>query len=162
MAVFLCRWPNGDVSIVSARTAREARIILDEFANADHAKIVRMNEFLVDLKLNNCGRLELSQLGEATYDEVMKQAYPVLSETLTSDALSRLSVGGAKYRALVRDAVELERKRMSARRRRLPAAKTELGSALQSAHDFPAAKADALVDEFATERLEELDSDTVH
>ncbi len=39
MAVFLCRWPNGDISIVSARNKDDAIVKLDEIGNADHADL---------------------------------------------------------------------------------------------------------------------------
>ena len=162
MAVFLCRWPNGDVSIISARTKREAIVHLDEFANADRAMIVRMNDFLIDLNLNDQGELELSRFGDATHEELMERAYPVLWETLTSDALLDLTEDSPQFDAIVLDAVRLERNRLRAQRRRLPAAKTELGRALQQEHDFPAAMVDDLVDESADKLLVELDSDIVH
>jgi hypothetical protein len=38
MAMFLCRWPNGDFSIVSAATKSDAVELLDEWGNAEQAK----------------------------------------------------------------------------------------------------------------------------
>ena len=34
MRIFLCRWPNGDVSIVSAPNKDDAIVALDEFTSA--------------------------------------------------------------------------------------------------------------------------------
>ena len=45
MPVFVCRWRNGDLSIVVAQNKEEATIRLDEFGNADHADIFRVKEF---------------------------------------------------------------------------------------------------------------------
>jgi hypothetical protein len=44
MPIFLCRWPNGDVSIVSAPNKDDAIEALDEFDNADHADISQLRE----------------------------------------------------------------------------------------------------------------------
>ena len=35
MPVYLCRWPNGEVSIVQARDKTDAIFRLDEFDNAE-------------------------------------------------------------------------------------------------------------------------------
>lgn len=46
MPVYLCRLPNGDVSIVGACNKSDAIVVLDEFDNAEHAEISRLNELL--------------------------------------------------------------------------------------------------------------------
>ena len=85
MPVFLCRWPNGDLSIVAAKNREEAIIRLDEFGNADDADIFQTSDFVVDFKLNHQGKLELSEFGEATYEGIMEKGYPLLWKSLTSD-----------------------------------------------------------------------------
>ncbi len=42
MPLYLCRWPNGDVSVLMARNKTDAIIQLDEFDNADYAEISRL------------------------------------------------------------------------------------------------------------------------
>jgi hypothetical protein len=42
MPNYLCRWPNGDFSIVNARTKGEAIEMLDEWGNAEQAFLSRM------------------------------------------------------------------------------------------------------------------------
>jgi hypothetical protein len=37
--VYFCRWPNGDLSIVSAPNREEAVVRLDEFGNADGVEL---------------------------------------------------------------------------------------------------------------------------
>jgi len=64
MPIFLCRWQNGDVSIVSARNKDDAIVALDEFDNADHAEISELKEqFLADFRLTDDG--PASQLSHA-------------------------------------------------------------------------------------------------
>jgi hypothetical protein len=76
MPLYLCRWPNSDVSVVQARNKTEAIIRLDEFENAEGAQISRLSDFLVDFHLGDDGRLEFGTFGEATEDEIMETAYP--------------------------------------------------------------------------------------
>jgi len=83
MPLYLCRWPNSDVSVVQARNKTEAIIRLDEFENAEGAQIIRLSDFLVDFHLNDEGRLEFGTFGEAAEDEIMETAYPELEELKT-------------------------------------------------------------------------------
>ena len=39
--MFMCRWMNGDVSFVSARTKEDAIVKLDEWDDAEGAEIFR-------------------------------------------------------------------------------------------------------------------------
>ena len=51
MAVFLCRWPNGDISIVEARNKADADFKLDEFGNADQADLYQLRNFMMDFEI---------------------------------------------------------------------------------------------------------------
>ena len=64
MPVYLCRWPNGAVSIVQARNKTEAIIRLDEFDNAETSEISKLDELLVNFDLDDEGSLQLNQIGE--------------------------------------------------------------------------------------------------
>ncbi len=55
MPVFLCRWPNGDISIAAARTKDDVIEKLDEFGNADHADLFQLRDFMVDFTLKDDG-----------------------------------------------------------------------------------------------------------
>ena len=153
MAIYLCRWPHGDVSLVSATNKREAIIILDEIGNADGAKLWRLDGFLVHLALNDDGDLELAQVGEETYVDVMEKAYPHLWDTQGAvlDAEERGTPGADR----IREAVEFERERLASQRRKAGSkdARTGIGRRLQEDHDMSSALADALVDRFAEEAL---------
>ena len=161
MPLYLCRWPNGDVSIVMARNKTDAIIQLDEFDNAEYAEISRLNEFLVDFRLDNEGHLELAGLGEATENTIMQTAFPELEAALTSDELLALKPESPQYRKKVREAVEWERKRLwdKQREKKVRKPKTELGKRLQKSMAASTALVDRWVDEMAEEILEESESD---
>ena len=84
-----------------ARNKTDAIIQLDEFENAEYSEISRLNEFLVDFRLNNEGRLELAELGEATENAIMKTAFPDLEEKLISDEPLALKPESPQYRKKV-------------------------------------------------------------
>src|SRR5689334_712590 len=46
MSMFMCRWPNGDLSFVHAPSKEEAIIALDEWDNAELAEITRVSDFM--------------------------------------------------------------------------------------------------------------------
>jgi hypothetical protein len=159
MPALVCRWPNGDLSMVVAQNKAEATIRLDEFGNPDHAEIFQVKGFLIYLRLNDLGRLEVSEFGEEADEQIMRRSYPLLWKTLISDELAQLKENSPKYRHLVRKAVEGERTRMGQQKKRLPKARTEAGKRLQEQHDFPAAKADRLVEQYGQKLLEDQDED---
>ena len=147
MPIFLCRWPNGDVSIVSARNQDDAIEALDEFDNADHAHISQLREqFLVDFRLNDDGHLELNQFGEATLNEIMEKAFPELEKTYSEDP------------AVIHQAVERERKRLWKKKKKLKQAKTERGQEIQKQMGAAAVVADRAVERGANEILKNFHS----
>jgi hypothetical protein len=87
MPVFLCRWPNGDCSIVSARTEAEAIEHLDEVANAEGCPITQLSHLQVHFTLTDEGRLALEGMGEATEDEIFEFCYPELDHALAMGAM---------------------------------------------------------------------------
>lgn len=153
MPVFLCRWPNGDVSIVAARNKDDAIYELDEFDNADHAQISQLKEFLVDFRLSDQGDLQLNQFGEGTYHQIMTKAFPELEKTVLSDELNRLDEGSDEYKAAIRNAVELERKRLWRKRRKVKEAKTEFGKRLQKELGAAAVVVDRAIERRASKIL---------
>jgi len=153
MPVFLCRWPNGDISIVAARNKNDAISELDEFDNADHAQIYQLNDFLVDFRLGDEGDLELNQFGEGTYDQIMRKAFPELEKTILSDQLDSLKERSKEHKAAIRSAVELERKRLWGKKRKVKQAKTELGKRLQKELGAAAVVVDRAVERRAKEIL---------
>ena len=94
MHMYLCRWENGDFSVVQARTKLDAIVKLDEVGGAEASFLTKMNECQIHFALTNEGRAardgssqyadseedrpELSVLyalesfGEWTYEEIEK------------------------------------------------------------------------------------------
>ena len=80
MPIFMCRWPNGDLSFVSSRSREDAIVLLDEWGNAEEAELRRVQDFIVDFRLTDDGELELQVFGENSEDDIRNRAFPVLSK----------------------------------------------------------------------------------
>ena len=154
MPVFLCRWPNGDASIVYAADADDAAILLDEFGNPDEAELHHLENLLVDFRLEDDGTLQAAQWGEATQQEILENAFPHLDAALSEFVHPDSDPPWDPER--VRAAVELERKRGQKKRRRGKAreARTELGRELQKSLGAPAALIDRLTEQVGEKILE--------
>jgi len=85
MPLFLCRWPDGDCSVVWAPHLEDAIVELDQVANAEACPITQVRAFQIHFVLNDEGKLVLEALGEGTEEEIVSFAYPVLKQAL-SDA----------------------------------------------------------------------------
>ncbi len=113
MPLYICRWPNGDLSFVSARNKTEAVAIcrLDEFGACEESWLIQVPDFfMLDFRLDDVGRLELQQIGEELEEFIYSKAYPALSDVV-------LSHNGAEeqtdaYLAALREAVQKERERL--------------------------------------------------
>ena len=162
MPAYLCRWPNGDVTLLNARNRDDAVILLDEFDDADLAELYRLDSLMVDLRLSDDGQFKLCALGESTRAEIIQTAFPELAATLASDDLIGLDFEGEEYRAKVRHAVNNERKRkLSQTHGRAREPSTELGKRLQQQTGASTTLVDHWVDSFAREVLEDTDDETV-
>src|SRR5260370_28177552 len=84
MAIYLCRWPNGEFSIVNAKTKGDAIEMLDEWGNAEQALLSRMTDCMFDFRLGDDGQFELANIGESTHDGIMKTCFPDLNKTLAT------------------------------------------------------------------------------
>ena len=80
----MCRWPNGDLSFVSAEKEEDAIVMLDEWDNAEVAELTQVQNFMVDLRLTDGGELELQAFGEQSQDDIWDRAYPVLAQAKSS------------------------------------------------------------------------------
>ncbi len=80
--MFMCRWMNGDVSFVAARTKEDAIVILDEWDDAEGSEISQIRDFMVDFRLNDDGDLELAEFGESCRDTILEKAYPRLLDAI--------------------------------------------------------------------------------
>jgi hypothetical protein len=115
MPLYLCRWPNGDCSIVLARNTEDAVLRLDETGAALPEYLSVMHSCLIDLALTDDGNLALENMGEDSLDE-MDDVYPILTEAhrLASNAgENERSV--SERAALISAAVRAERERLTER-----------------------------------------------
>ena len=149
--MFMCRWPNGDVSFVSARNKEDAIVMLDEWGNAELAECRQIQNFMADFKLTDDGELELQAFGERSQDDIWNRAYPVLAQARLKaprDSEGELTESG---KDVIRKAVGAEKERLTDKKPKLP--DTELGRSLQSQTDAPAALVNRYVKQVATEAL---------
>ena len=115
MAIFLCRWPNGEFSIVSATTKADAIELLDEWGNAEQALLSRMPDCMFDFRLLDDGHIELVNIGESTHELIMEACYPELDKAFASAEWDETGPGfgySEKGHEQIRKAVELERTRL--------------------------------------------------
>ncbi len=125
--MFMCRWPNGDVSFLSARNKEDAIIMLDEWDNAELAELRLIRDFMVDFRLTDKGELEFQSFGEDCQNEIFGKGN-------------------------IRKAVEAERTRLVATKNP-KLAETELGKTIQKQLGAPAALVDRRLKAVATEIL---------
>src|SRR5262249_49747036 len=107
--LYLCRWPNGDFSLVKADSRKDAVVQLDEWAGAEPAWLVPVDTCMIDFRLSDRGQLE-AEFGEETEDFIWEKCYPELDEVLSSSDVRNLS--GKRQREAankIRRAVEHER-----------------------------------------------------
>jgi hypothetical protein len=80
MAVYACRWENGDISFVAARSKSEAVDLLDEVDAASPKNVFLVPAFLLNLRLGP-GGLEFETFGEVMgfgKGSTLLKAYPIL------------------------------------------------------------------------------------
>ena len=151
MALYLCRWPNGDCSVVRASSKGEAVELLDEIGNAEGCPLISLPEFMVHFRLSDEGEFEFELLGEATEDALFKLGYPLLDETLLDVPTDQVGNPTSEGQAAIRDAVAKERNRVRPRKVKEP--DTELGRTLKALTRAPTRIVDRVVREAATKRL---------
>ena len=83
--LYLCRWPNGDFSIVKADDRKTAVVELDEWAGAEPAWLTSMDACMIDFRLSDKGEIELAEFGEETADFIWDKCYPELDRVLSND-----------------------------------------------------------------------------
>ena len=139
MAMFLCRWSNGDFSIVDADDEDHAVELLDEFANADSAKIIPMLDCMFDFRLNDRGEIELAQIGSDTENAVREACYPELERSIAD--MEDKDDGDCTPERLERIRVAVEYERTRQKVASPEPADTEAGKDLQQDMDMARATA---------------------
>jgi hypothetical protein len=148
----MCRWPNGDVSFVSARSKEDAIIMLDEWDNAELAELRQIRDFMVDFRLTDDGELDFHAFGERVWNDIWERAYPALAQTkidAPTDSRGELTQAGQES---IRKAVRAERQRLQGKRKG-KLADTELGKSIQSRLGAPAVLVNRYVKQAASEML---------
>lgn len=140
MPLFLCRWPNGDCSIVLARNETDAVERLDEVGNAEGCPITRLSNLQVHFTLTDEARLVLDGLGEDAEAQIFEFCYPEIVRAFTEDK----DVVVAVWR-------ERERLSVSGTSAREPA--TQLGRSAKAQLDMPTTLIDREVSRAAKRRL---------
>ena len=112
MAVYMCRWENGDVSFVSASSKKDACFLLDEFGDAELEDVHLVKDFMVSFRLTDDGEVELAEVGDATDDLFHEKIYPVLDRVQMEECGGR-DEPTAKGKRRIREAVQKERTRLA-------------------------------------------------
>jgi uncharacterized protein YciU (UPF0263 family) len=111
MPVYMCRWENGEVSFVSAKSKKDACFLLDEFAEVEPDDLHPVSDFMLSFRLTDDGALEVSEMGEDTQELFNQTIYPVLFQ-------AKMRVSGADQvtpqvkRRMIREAVREEETRL--------------------------------------------------
>ena len=157
MPLFLCRWPNGDCSVVLARTKEDAIIELDQVGNAEGCPITPVRTFQIQFALTDRGELALERFGEGTQEEMVSFAYPLLETALDEayrdeDCESYESLPPDRSAAIAR-AVENGRSRIDLAETQTTEPQTERGRDVKNQTDMPTILIDRLVRQGATKTL---------
>jgi|ERR1017187_3318176 hypothetical protein len=98
MMLYLCRWPNGDVSLVGGRNLEEIDEVLDEVGNPDRAEMIPIeaHAFALHFALKRKADATAGWISDAlefhtapnqsvsgTLSESFEQAYPLLAEAFS-------------------------------------------------------------------------------
>ena len=155
MAIYLCRWPNGEFSIVNATSKELAIELLDEWGNAEQASLTRLTDCLFDFRLTEDGQIELAGIGETTYEHIVKICYPELGKALGKAEWCRdgFSLTASSQRR-IRRAVQTERARLWDTQPEGGEAETELGREIQKRTGAASVLVNRIVREAARKRLQ--------
>jgi len=128
MPVYMCRWENGEVSVVSAKSKKDACLLLDELAEVEPDDLHPVSDFMLSFKLTDNGALdEVSEMGEDTQELFNQTIYPVLFQAKMKVDSASEATPQVKSR-IIREAVREENSRfegkMKRRQSRDPAART--------------------------------------
>jgi hypothetical protein len=154
MPVFVCRWPNGDVSLVSARNKEDAIMALDEFDDAEIGTLMKVENLLLDFRLADNGELVFQGFGDECHAEIIERVYPAVAQALADAPRTVAGELRAKGKLLVARAVEAEKKRPL--RKTPKVAETALGKAVQRQLGASSVLVNRRMQDVATRVLERL------
>lgn len=130
MPLYVCRWQNGDFSVVQANNKEHAIEMLDEAENAEGLPLYAISDFMVHFRLADSGEIELQAFGDDFDDFLHDHIYPTLSEV-------QMSFEGDAWAddPRIKAAVEAERNRIKPKATDDP--DTEIGRKLKAETDLP-------------------------
>jgi len=157
MSIYVCRWPNGDFSVVDAASRKDAIVRLDEVGNGEVADLFRFREFMVHFQLRD----KVENLDEAIpvdlegFAEEMKEflsthLYPVYSKALfevVENLADDETISDRKNQqalSKITDALETERERRSGTKK-ADLSENPLIRSCQEVADVPKVLAERLV-----------------
>jgi hypothetical protein len=153
--MYLCRWPNGEFSLVMVPTRRAALVELDEWAEGHPDELFPTESCMLDFRLNDDGQIGFTQFAEDTEAFIWETAYPVLDEVRYREGVMRPDGGYTPEGGeLIRKAVEQERKRLWENQPKGPEAETDAGKQLQKELGMAGPVADYYIQERAKRILE--------
>ncbi len=158
MPLYLCRWPNGDCSVVWARTKEDAIVELDQVGNAEGCPITQLRQFQVHFRLTDDGKLEFESLGEGTSEQLFALAYPVLDHTLAEvygEGDGNQETFTPEQQARVQAAIEQERERVHADLEDIAEPETEMGHDIKKQTSMATPLIDRIVHQTAEEILKD-------
>jgi hypothetical protein len=80
MSIYMCRWPDGDVSLIDAENEADVLLALDEIGDPSDVAITPFEAPLfINLCLNNTGELMLAPDQGHFMFRVREEAYPALA-----------------------------------------------------------------------------------
>ena len=86
MPLYLCRWENGDFSIVQARSKDHALEMLDEIDNAEGLPLYPITDnFMAHFRLTDEGIVEIKEFGEEFGEHVRERVHPFLGGQCQND-----------------------------------------------------------------------------
>ena len=101
----ICRWPNGDISLVAANSRTEADYLLDEVSNPDRAQLLPLSHPLaIHFSLERISpgdalvdgvSLDDPGFNEELLQSICERAYPVLSQVLANPECTQEMIDAA-------------------------------------------------------------------
>ena len=158
MPLYLCRWPNGDCSVVWARNKEDAIVELDQVGNAEGCPLIPLREFQVHFRLTDEGKLEFESLGEGTSEQLFALAYPVLEQTLRElygEMEGNQEAFTPKQQARIQAAIEQERRRVRVKPKDMAEPETEMGHDIKKQTGMPSPLINRIVQQTAEELLKD-------
>ena len=148
MPLYLCRWENGDFSIIQAKSKDHALEMLDEIDNAEGLPLYPITDFMAHFRLTDEGTVELEEFGEEFGDHVRERVHPFLGGL---DACPYEP--SPEDKELIEAAVQQERAWLKAKK--APEPDTEVGKKVKAQLDMPTAVVNRQVRRVAREVLRE-------